>query len=436
MVCVGKKAEFPETKESCESFRSAGVELERSWQTADGDRVVNMTDVWRSTDGEAHSLDVLYTQEFGDETTHGGAFEFPGKAGFAETKAGEAVTLPGGAGTLFYKSDATTPAGGDLAHPQGAVAYDSAPSEALSVMGGSKAVSGFNGVLMPYKRNVPAGGTTSLRMTFITANALSEVHSLAEAALASYPPSIAITSPPGGSTVGTPSVTVTGTASDTGGVASVTVNGVAATLAARGHVVGDGAARRGGQHHHRHRHRPGRARDERRLERDVRPARPAARYGRAHGGERAHRARFAVRVDLGGGRQGHRHAGVHRERGCCLPRGIAPDEQRAPERPQDHGRVRPHEGAHAREHVGCDPRGHKGEGDAQAERRRPRAARALQEAPRDAHRLRGREQAVLAEAHDRACEETPPLSGSAPRESAAPSRGCRLPRARRRSPME
>ncbi len=231
--CVGSKIVFPETKESCESFATAGVALERTWQMTNDGHVAHLADVWRSTDGGAHELDVLYQQEFADNAVAGGVFEFPGKGGFAETTAGETVSLPAGQNAIYYKAKAGTPDGGDLEHPQGAVVYDSAPGEALNVYLGSKG-SPFTGFLMPYKRKIAAGGATTFRMTFVQAFGLPEVRSLAEAALATYPPSIAITSPTGGSTVNTSTATVTGTASDTGAIASVTVNGVAATLGGGG----------------------------------------------------------------------------------------------------------------------------------------------------------------------------------------------------------
>jgi Glucodextranase, domain B len=241
--CVGKAPAFPpEAPESCESFRSAGVQLERSWHPAVGNEVVNMSDVWRSTDGAAHTLDLLYDEELADNrNTGGGSFEFPGKPGFVATLKGEPVTLAAGPSAFFYKSDNTTPPGGDAEHrhPQGAIVYDRAPSGPLDVFIGSEestetGTTAENGFLMPYHGTVPAGGTYALRMAFITAFALSEVHSLVEGVIAGFPPTVSIASPANGSTVTSSPATVTGTAADTGAIASVTVNGVAATVAADG----------------------------------------------------------------------------------------------------------------------------------------------------------------------------------------------------------
>lgn len=62
--CSPGAAVFPPTKTSCTEFVSAGVQLERTWQTSAAGKVALMTDTWRSTDGATHSLDALYNQGF------------------------------------------------------------------------------------------------------------------------------------------------------------------------------------------------------------------------------------------------------------------------------------------------------------------------------------------------------------------------------------
>jgi hypothetical protein len=224
----------PPTSTSCKGFVSAGVELERTWQTSENDHVAKVTDTWRSTDGSAHALNALYAQEFSDDKAGGGGtFDFPGSTAFVGTAKGQAVALPAGAGAILYKSDAAEPEGGDGTHPQGAVVYDSVPSGPISVFTGSDETSG-NGFDMPYARTIPAGGTYTLRMAFVQAYGLPEANKLAQETLASYYPSVSITSPANGSTTTSSSITVTGTVDDEVGVSSLTVNGKAVSVGAGG----------------------------------------------------------------------------------------------------------------------------------------------------------------------------------------------------------
>ncbi len=226
---------FPPTARSCTSFVATGVQLERTWQTSNGDQVAWLTDTWHSTDGAAHSLNALYDQETVNAEKVGGAYEFPGTSSFSTVAKGQTVTLPSGAGRIYYKQDAATPNVGDGLHPQGAIIYDSPPNNGpISVYRSTEASEFFNGFEMPYERTIPVGGSSTLRMAFVQAYKLSEVESLAEAVTASYSPALSIASPANGATVTSPSVTVSGTAADTGALTSLTVNGQAVSVGSGG----------------------------------------------------------------------------------------------------------------------------------------------------------------------------------------------------------
>jgi hypothetical protein len=226
---------FPPTAKSCTHFVSTGVQLERTWQTSNGDQVAWLTDTWHSTDGAAHSLNALYDQETVNAEKFGGAYEFPGTGSFSTIAKGQLVTVPAGAGKIYYKQDAETPNIGDGSHPQGAIVYDSAPNNGpISVYRGTAATEGYNGFEMPYQRTIPVGGSTTIRMAFVQAYKLSEVESLAEAVTASYAPALSITAPANGATVTSPSVTVTGTATDSGALSTLTVNGQTVGVGAGG----------------------------------------------------------------------------------------------------------------------------------------------------------------------------------------------------------
>jgi hypothetical protein len=232
---------YPPTKAgkaSCTSFASTGVTLLRTWETTNKDQVAWMTETWRSTDGHAHSVNARYYTEMWDGTV-GGAYQFPGESAFAPTGKGETKTIPAGPGSILYKIGPSTPEAGDGEHPQGAIVYDAAANEPIAVTAGSAASEKEtkNVMEVPYQRTVPAGGSATLRMAFVQAFGLPEVRSLAAAALASYPPSVAIGSPANGSSivaVTPPTVTVSGTASDTGALTSLTVNGKPVAVSAGG----------------------------------------------------------------------------------------------------------------------------------------------------------------------------------------------------------
>jgi hypothetical protein len=224
---------FPPTTASCTEFVSTGVTLERTWQTTENDHIAWMTDTWRSTDGAAHTVNARYFTEMNQSNKGEGVYEFPGTSSFATTVKGQSIALPSGEGAILYKTKASTPEGGDDENPQGAIVYDSAPTEPLAVTVGSKEESD-NVFEMPYQHTVPAGSSYTLRMAYIQAFGLPEVRSLAAAALDSYPPTVAISSPLNGATLTSPSVTVTGTAKDTGALSSLTVNGASVAVSAGG----------------------------------------------------------------------------------------------------------------------------------------------------------------------------------------------------------
>ena len=233
---------FPPTAASCKEFVPTGVQLEREWRTSDGDQVAAMTDNWSSTSGTTHTLNALYDQSTTNEGANGSAYQFAGTNVFAPTTAGETVTLPVGVGRIYYKSDAETPAEGDGLHAQGAIVYDTPPSEPISVYKATTAKGGeegaFNGFVMPYQATIPASGAYTLHMTFIQAFKLSEVEALTAEALAGFPaspgPSLSIAAPASGTVLSTPSVAVSGTLTDPRAIASFTVDGQPVSVAGGG----------------------------------------------------------------------------------------------------------------------------------------------------------------------------------------------------------
>jgi hypothetical protein len=224
---------YPPTAATCSNFVSAGVQLERSWQATDENHIALMTDTWRSTDGAPHGLSARYYQEFVNAKAPGGAYEFPGTSTFVPALKGQQQALPAGTGPVFYKTLSTAPEVGDGETPQGAIVYDSAPTEPLTFYHGTNETN-YNWFEMPYQHTIPAGGSYTLRMGFVQGYGLPEVRSLAEGVQAGYLPSVAISAPGNGTVTASPTVTVSGTASDGVGLSSLTVNGQAVSVAANG----------------------------------------------------------------------------------------------------------------------------------------------------------------------------------------------------------
>jgi hypothetical protein len=237
--CAPDAGEYPPNAESCASFAPAGVTLLRTWRTSES-KLALVTETWRSTDSRAHTVDARYVNEMHSGTelvAEGGVYEFPGEGAFAPTHARETKTLPPGPGIILYKTSPVLSEAGDGVHPQGAWAYDRAPSEPITVGSRGSTEPVFNEFEMPYRWAVPAGGTsTTLRMAFAQSFSLTEARALAEGALASYHPTVSIASPATGSSIVSlsSSVTVTGTAGDQIGLSSLTVDGKAVAVGSGG----------------------------------------------------------------------------------------------------------------------------------------------------------------------------------------------------------
>lgn len=223
---------YPPTKTSCTSFSPLGVSLVRTWQSSNGNRLARETETYRSTDGAAHSVDARNLEEM--PVFEGAAWRFPGEAAFGATVAGQSRTLPAGPGTILYRTHAAVSDAGDSVHPQTAIAYETAPSGPVHIVSPTTEPTA-DIIEIPYVLAVPAGGSSKvLRTAYSDSFSLTEAQSLAEGALAAYHPSVAITSPAAGTSVGTPSVTVAGTASDGVALSSLKVDGTSAAVGATG----------------------------------------------------------------------------------------------------------------------------------------------------------------------------------------------------------
>jgi hypothetical protein len=223
VVCPGV-ASYPPVPANCPHFASAGVSLRRNIATSDGGQVVTMTDTWSSTDGQAHSLDLLYDDYVGLHTSAAQrGYEFPGQTSFSAYGTGATLPAPAAApGSILVRSNLAAPDGA-TSEAAGAITFSSAPSAFTFV---SNQEFEEHRVL-----SVPAGGSAGVSYVYSTAYTVAQAQALALAAQDRFQvPAIAITSPADGSTVSAPSVTVTGTARAGSGVSSVNVSGVSALV--------------------------------------------------------------------------------------------------------------------------------------------------------------------------------------------------------------
>jgi hypothetical protein len=218
-------------------FKPSGVELERTWQTADNGLVVLQTDVFKSTDSSAHALTVLEDDDFNRDSTTNGSADFPGTPGFQTYQPGNTIAPVGGPGAIYFKTNATTPDSGDPASqwPQGAIVYARAPVSPIVVTYWTNSGGMYSPEFyLPYTLQVPAGGTAALRFAYVQDFALSDVKTLAQQALAGFDPVLTLSAPSNGSTLPTPQTMINGTVTDTAAIKALTVNGASVTVGGGG----------------------------------------------------------------------------------------------------------------------------------------------------------------------------------------------------------
>jgi hypothetical protein len=217
-------------------FKPSGIELDRTWQTTDNGLVVLQKDVFKSTDGAAHTLTVREDDDIADDPSLGASVDFPGTSGFLQYQPGNTVAPVSGPGAIYFKTNPTTPDSGDPASRwlQGAIAYSRAPDGPIAVTYWTSAGEWSPEFYLPYNLSVPAGGSAVLRFAYAQDFALSDVKTLAQQALSGFDPVLSLTSPTNNSTSSSPQVTVTGTVTDAAGIKSLTLNGTNATVTTAG----------------------------------------------------------------------------------------------------------------------------------------------------------------------------------------------------------
>ncbi|HET8751847.1 MAG TPA: PASTA domain-containing protein, partial [Gaiellaceae bacterium] len=201
---------YPPTTASCPSFATAGVTDNRTIAQDHDGHVSWITDTFTSSDGHAHSLDLLWdnSQHFrgssGDSSQV--EYEFPGESSFSTHVTGGAVSLPASApATIFVRMHGAVD--GDSSTGQGAIVYDR-PAAGATFTSVSSAASELT---LRQTGTVPAGGSTRFRFAYVQDVHAANVASLAQAASTAFLNTIAISksgkgkvkSAPGGILCGT-----------------------------------------------------------------------------------------------------------------------------------------------------------------------------------------------------------------------------------------
>ena len=185
-------ATYPPTTTSCASFASAGV-TDHVTMTQDHDgHLAWVSEVFTSTDSNAHSLDLLWdnNQRFynstGDSTQI--EYEFPGQSSFSTHATDDAVTVPSSSpGTILIRMHGA--ADGDTSTGQGAIVYDRPATGATF----TNVLSSYGEFTLHQAGSVPAGGSTRFRFAYAQDYHAATVASLATTASTSFLNNVAVT---------------------------------------------------------------------------------------------------------------------------------------------------------------------------------------------------------------------------------------------------
>jgi PASTA domain/Divergent InlB B-repeat domain len=181
---------YPPTTVSCATFVSTGVSDVRTITQDHDGHISWITDAFTSTDGKAHTLDLLWdnNQQFWGNSGNSAQveYEFPGENAFATHVAGDTVTLPSSRGTIFVRMHGAPD--GDTATGQGAIVYDR-PAAAASFT----FVQSFDSEFALHQTGtVPAGGSTRFRFAYVQAYQASEVDLMAQEAKTAFVNTLAV----------------------------------------------------------------------------------------------------------------------------------------------------------------------------------------------------------------------------------------------------
>jgi hypothetical protein len=211
----------------CVQFAPTGVKLVRTVATGESGLQATVTDQFESTSGTGHTISVSYGEEQGDGPVV--SYKFPGESSFTARENEQAPAGTGAPETVYYQTndEASNPENSHE-NARGAITLSTVPS---AVKFGNDEY--FE--LIYANRTVPASGSLTFVQVLSQSLTQSQVEALAADAQAQLAdPTLSISSPASGTTVSTPTVQVSGTASDNLGIASLTLNGAPVAVGSGG----------------------------------------------------------------------------------------------------------------------------------------------------------------------------------------------------------
>jgi hypothetical protein len=177
---------YPPTPATCPTFVSAGVTDTRTITQNQNGLAAWVTDVFSSTDGKSHSLDLLWANNQHFHLSSQGdskqvAYEFPKQTGFSTHALHDSISLPNSApATIFVKMNGA--ADGDTATGQGAIVYDRPATKVVF-----NTVESYDSQFtLHQKAKVPAGGSTRFRFAYVHGYRAADVKALATAATRAF----------------------------------------------------------------------------------------------------------------------------------------------------------------------------------------------------------------------------------------------------------
>lgn len=212
----------------CGTPVASGITAHRTLQQANGGKLVVITDDFVNADSVRHTITYDVASTVDASPCCGGAsteYELPGQMGFTSYTSGSQPVGTSAPATIYANNPGYA---GTTAMGQAAVTYFTAPTGGMVDFNPAQ-------LTLPYTLTVPANGSVSLTIAYASEYTPSDFTADVAGALdIQSAPTVAITSPVGGSSTHSATATVTGLAAAASGIKSVVVNGVGATLSGSG----------------------------------------------------------------------------------------------------------------------------------------------------------------------------------------------------------
>jgi hypothetical protein len=179
---------YPPSPGGCSSFVGTGVRDERTIESSEDGHLVTVTDRYSSTDGQAHTLDLLPENEqlfAGSGEEHAGAiaYRFPGESSFATHVSGDVVSFGDEAPAAISVAVEGRP-DGDQSSGRGAIVFDRPASPATFNLRTPK----YSGFELHQTATVPSSGSTDFRTAYVQGFTTGEVEAIVARVESSFAP--------------------------------------------------------------------------------------------------------------------------------------------------------------------------------------------------------------------------------------------------------